>query len=133
MTTRRRFPTALLGLALGVLPSGSVRERYRRELIAELSSLPPERQLRHSLGFLVSAWSLRRAVTGRDALVDGAALVFPRPLHCRLHLYHHYRLATTDDGGRYLRCRDCGLDRPGTGNGPADIGTSGVVVFRDSL
>lgn len=119
--------------ALLILPSGAVRERYRRELAAELHDLEPRRRWRHALGFAWSAWSLRRAVAGLDPVVEGALQRFDPPLHCRLHLYHHYRIATTDDGHRYLRCRDCGKDYPGTGNGPADVGGTGVVVLGHHL
>jgi len=118
----------LIRTALLVLPAGPVRERYRQELAAELRDLEPSRRLRHALGFLGSAWSLRRSVTGMDPVFDGALPDLRSPLHCRLHLYHHYRLNSTEDGHRYLRCRDCGQDYPGTGNGPADVGVTGVVV-----
>jgi hypothetical protein len=118
----------LVAGALRVLPAGAVRERYRKELAAELHDLEPQRRLRHALGFVWSVWSLRRAVSGADPVVEGAVQVFHAPLHCRLHLYHHYRLNSTEDGHRYLRCRDCGKDYPGTGNGPADVAGAGVIV-----
>jgi hypothetical protein len=41
---------------------------------------------------------------------EHAALKTP-PLHCRLHLYHHYRKAATEDGQVYERCIDCGRER----------------------
>jgi hypothetical protein len=128
MSTPSRAAVLLVRTALRVLPAGPVRDRYRRELTAELHHLAPPHRLRHALGFVLSAWSLRRAVAGMDPLVDGAVQAFPRPLHCRLHLDHHYRKTSTEDGHRYLRCCDCGKDYPGTGNGPADVGMTGVVV-----
>lgn len=45
-----------------VLPSGTVRDRYRREHHGELAALPPGRQLRYLLGALCTAWAIRRAV-----------------------------------------------------------------------
>jgi hypothetical protein len=129
----RRSAALLVGTALLVLPAGPVRERYRKELASELHHLETAGQLRHALGFLWSAWSLRRAVTGLDPVIEGAVQAFDAPLHCRLHLYHHYRLASTDDGHRYLRCRSCGKDYPGTGNGPADVGAAGVMVTSSGM
>jgi len=98
-----------------------VRDRYRQELLAELHDLDRREQLHHAVGVLSRAWSLRRAVAGSPA-VDVMALPAPEtpPLHCRWHLYHHYWLASTDDGHRYQRCRECGLDSPAIGNGPGD-------------
>jgi hypothetical protein len=133
MSTPRRSATHLVEMATWVLPSGPVRERYRRELAAELQDLDRSKQLRHALGFLWSAGSLRRAVTGQDPVLEGALQVFPAPLHCRLHIYHHYRLNSTEDGHRYLRCRSCGKDYPGTGNGPVDESMAGVVVMGPRL
>jgi hypothetical protein len=115
-----------------LLPAGPVRERYRRELAAELHDLAPSLRLRHAIGFLWSAWSLRRAVAGMDPVVETTLPGFRSPLHCRLHLYHHYRLNLTEDGHRYLRCRDCGQDYPGTGNGPVDVSAAGINVTSSS-
>ncbi len=130
----RRGPVGrLVATALRVLPAGAVRERYRQELAAELHDLEPARRLRHALGFAWSAWSLRRAVSGLAPVIEGAPLVFHAPVHCRWHLYHHYRLNSTEDGHRYLRCRDCGKDYPGTGNGPADVGGAGVIVTSPGI
>lgn len=133
MSAPRRSAGLLVALATRVLPSGPVRERYRREVTTELHDLEPRDQVRHALGFLGSAWSLRRAVSGMDPVLEGAAPTFPAPLHCRLHLYHRYRLNSTEDGHRYLRCRSCGKDYPGTGNGPVDESMAGVVVMGARL
>jgi hypothetical protein len=35
------------------------------------------------------------------------------PLHCKLHLWHHYRTSSTEDGQLYRRCVDCGRDHTG--------------------
>jgi hypothetical protein len=133
VTTPRRSATLLVAMATRVLPSGPVRERYRKELTSELHDLETAGQLRHAIGFLASAWSLRRAVIGADPLLGGVVKAFPSPLHCRLRLYHHYRLNSTEDGHRYLRCRSCGKDYPGTGNGPVDQGMAGVIVTSSGI
>lgn len=133
MSPPRRPVALLVRLATRVLPDGPVRQRYRKELDSELHDLEPAGQRRHALGFLWSVWSLRRAVAGLDPVIGGAVQAFDAPLHCRLHLYHHYRLASTEDGHRYLRCRDCGKDYPGTGNGPADVGAAGVMVTGSGM
>ena len=115
MTLPRPSAVFLVRLATYVLPGGAVRDRYRQEVMAELHDLGVSAQLVHALGFLSRSWALRRAVTGAEP-IGGAAVSQTVPLHCRWHLYHHYRLAFTDDGGRYLRCADCGLDHPYVGH-----------------
>ena len=36
------------------------------------------------------------------------------PLHCRLHLWHHWKTFHTDDGNRYMACAQCKRERPPT-------------------
>jgi hypothetical protein len=60
-------------------------------------------------------WMLR--ATGRrwgtTSLVDPeeAAELGPRPLRCRLNLFHRWRTLRTPVGDRYQRCLDCGKTR----------------------
>lgn len=107
MSTPCRTATLLIRGATLVLPPGTTRDRYRQELIAELHDVEPSRQVRHALRVAVHALALRRAVTGNDQLAP-AATAHHAPMHCRLHLYHHHRKASTDDGQVFMQCVDCG-------------------------
>jgi hypothetical protein len=96
-----------------VLPAAPVRNRYRRELEAELAQLPPRRQLGFALRVLTRAFALRRAVVDDTAtkIVTEVALQAPaRPLLCRLNLRHKWKRHSTEDGQRYLRCVRCDKD-----------------------
>jgi hypothetical protein len=89
------------------------RHRYTLEFIAELHGMrPPQR--RHAAHVLSRALALRAALAepapgtrGERTMRDTTA----RPLLCRLNVHHRYRWASTEDGGRYLRCTKCGKDR----------------------
>jgi hypothetical protein len=120
MTTTVRAAASVVRLAVLLLPAGPVRERYTDEVLAELTDLPPAARMIHALGFLRSAPALRRAVVGVGVDIDAPMAAFGTPLHCRLHLWHHFRTAVTEDGQRYRRCADCGEDSPYTGNGQGD-------------
>ena len=113
MTTPRRSAVLAVRLSTHVLPAGQVRDRYRQELLAELHALDRPRQLRFAAGAVSCAWSLRRAVTKEHAM--GWEHTGPKavPLHCRLHLWHHYRQSSTEDGELFRRCVDCGKDHTG--------------------
>lgn len=119
MSTPQRSAELAVRLSTAVLPRGPVRQRYRHELVAELYDIERSRQLSYAAGVVSRSWALRRAVTGENAMETKQA-EFTAPLHCRLHLYHHYKMTSADDGHRYQRCKDCGKDHPGTGNGPLD-------------
>jgi len=107
MSTPRATATLLVRSATLVLPAGPVRERYRQELLAELHDLEPSQQFHHAWSVAGHALALRRAVTGKGRQ-DSAVVSDRKPLHCRLHLWHHHRRATTEDGEVYVACVDCG-------------------------
>jgi hypothetical protein len=107
VTTPRRSATLLVAMATRVLPSGPVRERYRKELTSELHDLDRSRQLRHAMGTAAHALALRRALADGEHRAPTTA-THAAPLHCRLHLYHHHRKATTEDGQVFLECVGCG-------------------------
>ncbi len=95
-------------VSTGVLPAGRIRDRYRQELDAELHELDHSQQLCFAAGVVWTAWSLRQAVTKENAMETEHPPAKKPPLHCRLHLHHHYRMASTEDGQVYMRCADCG-------------------------
>ena len=102
-----RWSTAITGAALRVLPAGTVRERWERELVAELYGLSRREQLRHTLGVVTRVAALRSAAM---AVPDPTAVVvLHAPLRCVLRR-HSWRVDTTEDGHRYRRCRRCGKD-----------------------
>ena len=101
--------------ALRALPSGPVRERWQEELVAELYGLSRREQLRHTWGVVTRVAALRSAASAEP---DPTALVVLRtPLSCTLRR-HSWRLNTTEDGGRYRRCRRCGRDDSSDPLGP---------------
>ena len=108
MSTPRRSATLAVRVSTRVLPAGQVRERYRLELTAELHDLGHSQQLHYAAGVVSSAWSLRRAVTEEKHMGSDLASTPRSPLHCRLHLYHHHRITSTEDGVIYMACRNCG-------------------------
>jgi hypothetical protein len=108
MSTPRRSARLAVRVSTRVLPAGRIRDRYRQELAAELCALDHSKQLRFAAGVVSRAWSLRRAVTKENAMESEHAQTKKPPLHCRLHLYHHHRTASTEDGEVYLKCADCG-------------------------
>jgi hypothetical protein len=90
-----RKPGALssgcVALAVAVLPAPS-RDRYSDEFRADLSTLDHGR-LRHAVGVLIGAGSLRRAI--RENTPDEAARSVTY-WKCRLHL-HHYAVVNDDN------------------------------------
>jgi hypothetical protein len=101
----RRWAVWAVRAATLLLAPGSVRRRYRHELVCELWGMSRRRQLSHSLSILASAPSLHRA------LVEAGELEFPHsPLWCRLRLHHRWHTLQTDDGTRFRRCLACGAD-----------------------
>jgi hypothetical protein len=106
------------------LPAGPVRDRYRRELVAELYGMTGRQQARQVLGVLVHAPALRSALADHDH-GDQEVAMRHAPIRCRLG-QHHYRWHTTEDGTRYQQCERCGEDRgpdgPGGTGGLANMG-----------
>jgi hypothetical protein len=98
-----------VGVATALIPPGQVRERYRTEFAAELAELSATQRVGHALSLVATAPALHRA------LVDSGAVDVPHsPLWCRVHLRHRWHTLSTDDGARFRRCPDCGLDHDGT-------------------
>jgi hypothetical protein len=108
----RSWAVKVVDMATLVLPSGSVRRRYRQELASELWGMTTGQQLRHASSILVSAPALHRA------LLESGELDVPHSLlWCRLHLHHRWHNESTDDGARYRRCLACGTDESASVNG----------------
>jgi hypothetical protein len=106
-TKPRRLATTCVKLAAHVLPRGAVRERYERELVAELYAATPWQAPKYVLGVLATALQLRQAVV---AGTDPGEVPFARagiPLRCRLNLSHKWHLRSTDDGGLFKECARC--------------------------
>jgi len=102
------------------LPAGAVRDRYRRELSAELYGLTSRQQLAHVAGMLSRTVALRRAVAEADPAAWKEQKMSRKPVLCRMNLHHRWRPAATEDGEKYLRCVRCGKDHPGP-RGPSDL------------
>jgi hypothetical protein len=95
-------------------PRDPARERWQQELVGELYGLTGYQQVRHTWGVVTRVSALRAAVTDRDRIVEED--IMRKPIRCRLHL-HQFRLASTEDGSRFLRCRRCGEEDPALGPG----------------
>jgi len=90
--------------ALRLVPPGAARERWQRELVAELYGLDRGQQARHTLGVVSRAAALRAAVTSRDRLVPED--VMTKGFRCRLG-WHKWAHRYTDQHAHYLVCRRC--------------------------
>jgi hypothetical protein len=112
-------PTArvLVRAATTTLPSGALRERYRREHLGELSALPPTDQIHYALGALATSWALRRALNTEKTMAT-IAIRSTKPLLCRLNLHHRWIGQYNPAGEAYRRCRLCGKDDPGNQGPP---------------
>jgi hypothetical protein len=116
MSTTRPSRTAvrLVRIAARALPADGRRERYRDEFVAELYGLSTARQLRHAVGVVVLARSLRSALLSAPSPslleVAVAPVKAARPLLCRLNLRHKWRIDSSEDGGRFRHCVRCGKD-----------------------
>jgi hypothetical protein len=100
--------------AVHALPSGPARERWQHELVSELYGLSAREQARHTLGVISRAPALRAAVTNRDRIIEEDNM--RKPIRCRLHL-HKFKVASTEDGSRFLRCSRCGKEDDSLGRG----------------
>lgn len=120
---RAPVPGARLGIEIAVrtLPTRADRERYYREFVAELYDLPPGTQLRHVTGFLSQALALRAALGASPSPVEEQAMSHGRKLLCHVLRRHHYKLYSTEDGGRYRACAYCHRESPGI-RGPFILG-----------
>lgn len=100
---------AVIWVVTALLPSAAARRRYRAEFHAEIDGCTSRERAALGFGLLVHAWALRSAVAAAEQSLRPA-----RPLGCRTNLHHQWHRESTDDGGRYRRCRRCGRDDPGT-------------------
>ncbi len=106
MPISMRISRRLVQVAARSLPAAH-RERYRRELLAELAEVPRKEQSGFALRVLVRSLALRAALHAPAAVTvaDAATAAPVRPFGCRMHLYHHWKTYRTDDGRRYLGVR----------------------------
>jgi hypothetical protein len=101
------WSTTATRAALHVIPPGPARVRWQHELVSELYGLSSREQARHTLGVITRVPALRAAVTDRERIIEED--VMRKPVRCRLS-FHQYRVASTEDGARFLRCRRCGRE-----------------------
>ncbi|WP_457252370.1 hypothetical protein [Pedococcus sp. P5_B7] len=102
------WPSRIVRLATHALPAGTVRDRYRLELLAELAAVPGPHQTRHAAGILTHSLALRSAVRGTQVTPLEAVMTTPtKPWLCRTNLHHRWEWAHTRDGERYIRCAKC--------------------------
>jgi hypothetical protein len=106
----------LVRLSTRLLPAGELRQRYRWELFADLSSLDRPHQLGYASGVLTTAWQLRRELTQEVDPMNDTTTTSRVPLLCRLNLHHRWHYEHAEDGVRYRRCAVCGKDDPRLGN-----------------
>ena len=91
--------------ALRLIPPGGGRDRWQRELVAELYGLSRSEQARHTLGVVSRAIALRRAVTAQGPAIEED--VVKKPIRCRLG-WHSWIPRYSEDGtSRYVGCRRC--------------------------
>jgi hypothetical protein len=96
------------------LPRGSVRDRYRQELLAELYASAPQDRARYTVGVVTRAWVLRIALKDEEPVAKETTM-HTKPFTCRLNLHHVWHTYSTEDGNRYLRCARCGKEYTGGG------------------
>jgi hypothetical protein len=113
----RHWAVTAVDAATLLIPPGSIRRRYRHELVSELWGMSGAQQLTHALSLLVAAPALHRA------LVESGELDVPHsPLWCRVHLHHRWRIERTPEGTTYRYCRACGIDDDGLVHGGSSAG-----------
>lgn len=112
-----RWAVAIVRLGTVPLPAGAMRDRYRREFLADLHGMSRGDQARYSLGTAAHCFALRNAVCSdhRHSLLGDNDMTIRshRPLRCRINLHHDWHTESTEDGARYLQCRRCGKDETG--------------------
>lgn len=94
-------------LSTRLLPRGSGRDRYRRELVADLWGLQGREVRRYVASVLANAPALRSAVAASAASHPEVTMKTTKPLACRLNVHHHWKMMTTEDGKRYKACERC--------------------------
>lgn len=102
----------VIAVAMRLLPRGAVRDRYQRELSADLTVLSQGQRVPFALRTLASAPALRRAT--KVASISAGRDVMTRPhkrFLCRTGLHHRWELASTGDGEEFVRCQHCLKER----------------------
>jgi len=103
-------PGHIIDFAARTLPP-SHRDRYRHEFTAELHFIPREEQLRYAVTVLTRTWALRAALHAPASIGETTMTeISARPLHCRLHLWHHWHTCHAEDGHLYKACAQCGKE-----------------------
>lgn len=113
-----RWAVVVVGSAARAIPRGDVRDRYAQELIAELYGMGRTRQAAFTWGVLTRIWALRVAVAHEVRPTEEQAMrieVRRKPPLCAMNVHHVWRIARTEDGGRYRRCMRCGKDDSSSG------------------
>ncbi|MCA0179236.1 MAG: hypothetical protein LCH77_06495 [Actinobacteria bacterium] len=100
------------------LPSGPARNRYRVEFLGELDAMPPGQRAAYLLRLAARMPALAFAVNAPRRVLLGPDMPIYPSLRCKVHLGHSWSDAYTEDGYRYLRCRNCGTDRRGSSPAP---------------
>ena len=120
-----RLSGRLTGLAVAVLPRGQ-RERYGRELYAELYGLSRPEQLRHALQVLLHAWALRTALVATTP--EGPTVTTTtKPLRCRLRRHRWDQRENPETHELYEICLLCDAyrDHPRAAPGSSSAGLAG--------
>ena len=120
-----RLSGRLTGLAVALLPAGQ-RDRYGRELYAELFGMTRPEQLRHAVQVLLHAPALRTALlatTSEGPLVTTTT----KPLRCRLRLHRWDQRENPETHDLYEVCLLCDAyrDHPGAAPGAVSAGLAG--------
>ena len=125
-----RGPRQLVYLSVRMQPPAH-RDRYLRELMAELYLIPGSQQLGHAARVFATSWALRSALTEPAPASIGGTTVIRTPappLSCRLRLWHKWQWVTTEDGGRYEACMRCGRDRSRPTRPTPDMSGGGTTM-----
>jgi hypothetical protein len=120
MSTRRPawWASQAVEFAALAVPAGGRRDRYRQEFLVELYDMDHAQQLRHALGVLAQAWTLRTAL-GHTPEDDAVTIHWFLRLCCKLNIHHVWELRYTDDNELFEECVRCGRTYyrgPGTGS-----------------
>ncbi|SDP21929.1 hypothetical protein SAMN04489867_1767 [Pedococcus dokdonensis] len=125
------MPQRIVALAVRFLPRGAVRDRYRRELLADLAVV--DHRGRFALQVLLTAPRLRRAtlaLTPDSPLED--VVKATKPFLCRTNLHHRWEMAETSDGEEFIRCAKC-LKEKWTGLGNDRSVAANVIANYGSI
>ena len=124
-----RLSGRLIGLAVAMLPAGQ-RNRYGRELYAELFGMSRSEQLRHAMQVLIHAGALRNALLATTQ--GGPTMVTTsKPWRCRLRLHGWDERENPETRERYEVCVLCDAyrERPRAAPGTASASTTSTGMF----